>query len=143
MKRDRIDLVELIEVAVDDRVLRQAVLLPRRDDDALGHLLAGRRLGVGPRRGHAVLHDHAVNRHLALARGYHRLDRRGRRQFRDLERYLDGLALGQALGHDDLLDLLDQGVLDHGGEIGGVDHRHVVGELAALRQLVGQDEALL
>jgi hypothetical protein len=136
VKCKRVYLVELVEVAVDDGVLGQAVLLPRGDDDVLGHFLAGGGLIVDLRRGHAVLHDDTVHRHLALAGGYHRLDGRSRRQLRDLHRYLDRLVLRLAFGYDHLLNLLDQGVLDHGRQIGGVYHGHVVGELIAFVQLV-------
>ena len=41
-----IDFVKLIEVCVDDRILRQPVLLSRCDDNRVRHLLAGGRLEV-------------------------------------------------------------------------------------------------
>lgn len=43
----RVDLVELVEVAVDDSVVRETVLLPGGDHDSLRHLLTRRCLIVG------------------------------------------------------------------------------------------------
>lgn len=47
------------------------------------------------------------------------------------------------IGNDDLLDLLDHGVLDHGGQIRGIDDGHVIGQLGpGLVQPIRQNESL-
>ena len=73
----------LVEVAVDDCVLWQPVLLPRGDHDLLGHLLSRGGLGGDQVGGQAVLQGEAVHRGLHLPVLDHGVDRLGRGELRD------------------------------------------------------------
>ena len=66
LERVGVDLVELVEVAVDDGVLGEPVLLARGHHDLLGHLLARGRLGGHQVRRQAVLDGQAVHGGLHL-----------------------------------------------------------------------------
>ena len=66
LQRGGVDLVQLIEVAIDDGVLGEAVLGPSGDHDGLGDLFSRRGLGAHQIRGQPILEGQTIHGSLVL-----------------------------------------------------------------------------